>query len=97
MTEETYTAQLSQRAGRWRLYVVIYGETCWPEAYFAPGPAVPTPTERARALAALGYVRVGDDGWEWTESSEDYEDPSSPVVLIAATTVEEVTSWAAVR
>lgn len=96
MAQETYTAQMSQRAGRWRLYVVIYGETCWPEHHFAPGPAVPKLTERARALAALGYGPVGDE-WEWTESSEDYEDPSSPVVLIAATTVEEVTSWTAVR
>jgi uncharacterized protein DUF6303 len=97
MAQDIFTVQMSQRAGRWRLYVVLYGETCWPEHYFTPGPAVPTLTERTQALDALGYRPVGDDPWEWTETSEDYEDPSSPVVLIAATTVEEVTSWNIVR
>jgi uncharacterized protein DUF6303 len=86
----TYTAQMSQRAGRWRVYVVVFGETWWPESDFAYGQQVPTRAERSRALNALGYALTDGAEWRWTEDSHEPGNPSSAVVLIAAATVEEV-------
>ncbi|MEV6123864.1 DUF6303 family protein [Streptomyces sp. NPDC052077] len=86
---DMFTAQMSVRRGRWRLYVVLMNTTeRWPEYEF--GPVVPTFTDRVNALSVLGFEPVPDARWEWTEDTETHDDPSSPVILIAATRVR---SW----
>lgn len=78
-------AQLSMSQGGWRLYVVVHGSfDPWPEYGFGPGERVPTFTERAQALKALGFVQAPATEWEWTEFSADPADPASPVFLLAA-------------
>ncbi|MEU1270883.1 DUF6303 family protein [Streptomyces sp. NPDC005799] len=78
-----FTAQMSVRAGRWRLYVALLDTTAaWPEYRF--GRSVPTFTDRTNALNALGFEPVAGAEWTWTEDSETPDDPASPVVLIAA-------------
>ncbi|WP_180686088.1 DUF6303 family protein [Streptomyces gossypiisoli] len=80
---EEFTAQMSMRRGRWRLYVVLLNTTeQWPEYTF--NRAVPTFTERADALSVLGFEPVPGAEWTWTEDTEIPFDPASPVVLIAA-------------
>ncbi|MFJ1698967.1 DUF6303 family protein [Streptomyces sp. NPDC088252] len=81
-----YTAQISNRAGRWRLYVVLLGVPVsqWPEHDFSPTVTVPTVAERSRALTALGFVFTDDAEWEWTEYSETHGDTTSPVRLLAS-------------
>ncbi|WP_055715432.1 DUF6303 family protein [Streptomyces torulosus] len=87
--EALFTAQMSVRRGRWRLYVVLMNTTeRWPEYEF--GPTVPTFTDRVNALTALGFEPLPDAQWEWTEDTETHADPSSPVILIAAIGVR---SW----
>ncbi|MDX2601615.1 DUF6303 family protein [Streptomyces caniscabiei] len=86
---DTFTAQMSVCRGRWRLYVVLLNTTeRWPEYEF--GPTVPTFTDRVNALTVLGFEPLPDAAWEWTEDTETPDDPSSPVLLIAATRVR---SW----
>ncbi|WP_308120432.1 DUF6303 family protein [Streptomyces bambusae] len=72
------------RDGRWRLYVVVPRALTWPTHYFPGCSVVPTVQERSRALALLGYVLADGADWTWTEDSERPDDPSTPVVLIAA-------------
>ncbi|MFJ7334644.1 DUF6303 family protein [Streptomyces sp. NPDC101116] len=80
-----FTAQMSTRRGRWRLYVVLMNTTArWPEHNFDRGGPVPTLTDRVNALSVLGFEPVPDAAWQWTEDSETPFDPSSPVLLIAA-------------
>jgi hypothetical protein len=87
-----FTAQMSVFKGQWRLYVVLLNTTeRWPEFGFDRAVPVPTFTERAEALSVLGFELVPGVEWRWTEDSKDPDDPSSPVVLIAAT---RVSSWA---
>lgn len=84
-----FTAQMSVRAGRWRLYVALMNTTdAWPEHRF--GRSVPTFTDRSSALRALGFEPVPGAEWTWTEDSETPDNPSSPAVLIAAIRVR---SW----
>ncbi|MGW5767543.1 DUF6303 family protein [Streptomyces longwoodensis] len=94
MTSKTFTAQVSMRQGRWRLYVALLNTTArWPEHHF--GRAVPTFTQRTDALKALGFEPVPGAEWSWTEDSEIPDDPSSAVLLIAAIQVrsrEEVSA-----
>ncbi|MFJ3594406.1 DUF6303 family protein [Streptomyces sp. NPDC090231] len=82
----TYTAQMSNRSGGWRLYVVLLGDLVseWPEHDFAPGLTVPTPAERSRALTALGFVFTDGAEWEWEEYSATTGDDTSPVRLLAS-------------
>jgi hypothetical protein len=81
-------AQLSASQGGWRLYVVVRGSLePWPEHSFGPGERVPTFTERAQALTALGFVQAPAAEWEWTEFSTDPADPASPVWLLASVLV----------
>ncbi|MER7576324.1 DUF6303 family protein [Streptomyces sp. NPDC126514] len=78
-----FTAQMSAREGRWRLYVVLLNTTApWPECAFS-GDTVPTFTDRTDALSVLGFEPVAGAEWTWTEDT-DPDDPASPVVLIAA-------------
>ncbi|UJV41295.1 DUF6303 family protein [Streptomyces sp. AMCC400023] len=89
-------AQLSASSGGWRLYVVVRGSVDpWPEYSFGPGERVPTFTQRARALTALGFVQAPAAVWEWTEFSTDPADPASPVWLLASTWVDSQTEVAA--
>ncbi|MGP3635968.1 DUF6303 family protein [Streptomyces sp. 24-1644] len=87
MTE--HTAQLSNRGGWWRLYVVLIGVPVsqWPEHDFGPTPAVPTVPQRSGVLAALGFVFTDGAEWEWTEYSETPDDDTSPVRLLATARV----------
>ncbi|WP_405912798.1 DUF6303 family protein [Streptomyces sp. NBC_00963] len=84
-----YTAQISNRGGRWRLYVVLMDlpVSQWPEHDFGPVASVPTPAERSRVLARFGFVFTGGAGWEWMEYSETLEDDTSPVRLLASVLV----------
>ncbi|MET8780236.1 DUF6303 family protein [Streptomyces sp. NPDC004589] len=87
--QEEFTALVSMREGQGRLYVVLLNTTdAWPEYCF--GSTVPTLTERTEALSLLGFEPVPGAVWEWTEDSEIYGDPASPVVLIAAIRVHAV-------
>ncbi|MFJ2638185.1 DUF6303 family protein [Streptomyces sp. NPDC087511] len=81
-----HTAQISNRGGRWRLYVVLMGDLVseWPEHNFGSSPTVPTAAERSRVLTALGFVAVDGAEWEWTECSETHGDDTSPVLLLAS-------------
>jgi hypothetical protein len=86
-----FTAQMSVYKGRWRLYIVLLNTTdLWPEFSFDRAAPAPTLTERTEALSVLGFELVPGAEWRWTEDSQDPDDPSSPVVLIAATRVR---SW----
>ncbi|WP_308036420.1 DUF6303 family protein [Streptomyces sennicomposti] len=90
-TPRKFTAQMSVRAGRWRLYVVLLNTTeRWPEHCFSRPLPVPTFTERADALKVLGFEPAPGAEWAWTEDTERPDDPASAVVLIAATRVR---SW----
>ncbi|MGW3015145.1 DUF6303 family protein [Streptomyces longwoodensis] len=92
--EREFTAQMSMRAGRWRLYVVLLNTTeRWPEHSFDRADPVPTFTEREEALSVLGFEPVPGAEWEWTEYSEKLDDLASPVCLIAAV---QVRSWTGV-
>ncbi|MFJ2265793.1 DUF6303 family protein [Streptomyces sp. NPDC088846] len=81
-----HSAQISNRGGRWRLYVVLLGGLAlhWPEHDFGPAVTVPTVAERSRALAALGFVFTDGAEWEWTEDNETHGDDTSPVLLLAS-------------
>ncbi len=87
-TAREFTAQMSVRDGRWRLYVVLLGTTerC-PEFTFGRRHAVPTLTERSRALNRPGFEPVAGGEWALSEDSEMPDDPGTAVVLIAATRV----------
>ncbi|MEU3860483.1 DUF6303 family protein [Streptomyces sp. NPDC028722] len=83
-----FTAQMSVRRGRWRLYVVLLNTTeQWPQHDFGGAWPVPTFTERTQALNALGFEPVPEAKWTWTEDTETHGDPSSAVLLIAAARV----------
>ncbi|MCX3287087.1 DUF6303 family protein [Streptomyces sp. NEAU-H22] len=84
----TLTAQMASDGGPWRLYVVLYGESEWPTVRFESGP-VPTGADRREALAALGYEVAPGAEWAWVEDSQEPDDDSTPVVLIAAVDVRE--------
>ncbi|MGW2772966.1 DUF6303 family protein [Streptomyces olivaceoviridis] len=86
-----FTAQMAPRRGRWHLYVVLLNTTeRWPEYNFGQVAPVPTRTERAEALRLLGFEQVPGTEWRWVEDSETPDDPTSPVLLIAATQVRPV-------
>ncbi|MGW0600648.1 DUF6303 family protein [Streptomyces sp. NPDC002776] len=79
-----FTAQMSVRDGRWRLYVALLNTTePWPECAFS-GDTVPTFTDRGDALSVLGFEPAAGAEWTWIEDSVTPDDPASPVVLIAA-------------
>ncbi|WP_326760323.1 DUF6303 family protein [Streptomyces phaeochromogenes] len=91
-TAREFTAQMSVRDGRWRLYVVLLNTTAaWPEHRF--GRTVPTFTDRTDALSVLGFEPVPGTEWAWTEDRETPDNPASAVVLIAAIRVR---SWSGV-
>ncbi|MEU0830493.1 DUF6303 family protein [Streptomyces sp. NPDC005969] len=55
--------------GTWELYVLIDAPSLeWPEHEFGRVAPMPTPEERAEALAALGYAVVDGAEWEWRET-----------------------------
>ncbi|MBP8532988.1 hypothetical protein GWI24_07380 [Streptomyces sp. MK37H] len=88
MMAQEFTAQMSTGARGWRLYVVLLNTfEIWPEHDFGRAAPVPTFTERAAALTALGYELVPGAEWEWCETPDIPEDLSSPVCLIAAVRV----------
>ncbi|TXS50279.1 hypothetical protein EAO75_10850 [Streptomyces sp. uw30] len=94
--EQTFTAQMSVFKGRWRLYMVLLNTTdVWPEFGFDRAVPVPTFTERTEALSVLGFEPVPGAEWAWTEDSETYGDPASPVVLIATMQVRSREGWGA--
>ncbi|MFJ1913181.1 DUF6303 family protein [Streptomyces sp. NPDC088147] len=86
----TFQAQMANNGGRWHAFVVLLpgSVSLWPEHDWYRDAPVPTLTERTQVLAALGYEIAAGAEWEWTESSDVYDDPSSPVLLIATVTVQ---------
>ncbi|MEV4974877.1 DUF6303 family protein [Streptomyces scopuliridis] len=85
----TFQAQIAN-GGRWHAYVVLLSVpvSLWPEYDWCRDTPVPTVTERAQVLAALGYEVTPGAEWVWTEDSDVHGDPSSPVRLIATITVQ---------
>ncbi|KOY59064.1 DUF6303 family protein [Streptomyces sp. XY332] len=87
-------AHLVYRGGRWRLFVTLPGRGAhWPTHYFA-GQAAPSVQERSRALTSLGFALADGAEWSWTEDTERFGDPASPVILIAYAPVEPVVGGA---
>ncbi|MFF8944529.1 DUF6303 family protein [Streptomyces sp. NPDC014864] len=85
VTPQEFTAQMSVREDRCRLYVVLLNTTeRWPEHRFDHAWPLPTFTERAEALSLLGFEPVPGAEWTWTEDAENPDDPASSVLLIAA-------------
>ncbi|WP_432063374.1 DUF6303 family protein [Streptomyces sp. S1] len=80
----------AQRA-RWRLFVVLPGPADdWPAFEWPTSRRhmIPTPDERARALASLGYCLAPDAAWSWTEDeTPDYHDHPRAVSLLGSTVV----------
>ncbi|MCX5202414.1 DUF6303 family protein [Streptomyces sp. NBC_00237] len=58
------------RRARWQLHVVVYGPGDWPAHYWPVShrDTIPTPDERAAALAEFGYQPAPGTRWEWEES-----------------------------
>jgi uncharacterized protein DUF6303 len=91
MTGE-FTAQMSHSGGRWCLYVIQRGRAGgWPQHWFTDGGPIPTFTQRADALTALGFETVPGVLWEWVEASADPADPSSRILLFACIRVRSRT------
>ncbi|MFE6691040.1 DUF6303 family protein [Streptomyces sp. NPDC057743] len=80
---DLFTAQMSPADDGWHVYVVQLDVATWPEHKWGRTEPIPTPVERAEALAELGYEVAADAEWEWIEYSELADDPSSPVCLLA--------------
>ncbi|MEV7720825.1 DUF6303 family protein, partial [Streptomyces sp. NPDC088184] len=56
-------------AGTWVLYVLTDAPLLeWPAHEFRRVAPVPSPEERAQALAALGYAVEDSAEWEWRET-----------------------------
>lgn len=85
-------AQMSNSGGLWRLYLVVWGaaQSRWPEFKWAPDEPIPTPQERSRALADLGYEVVPGYEWEWCEGDPAPDSTDTPVQLIASVAVSPI-------
>ncbi|MFV2117058.1 DUF6303 family protein [Streptomyces sp. Act-28] len=85
----THSARLTNSfAGEWELYVVTDTTSLtWPEHPFGRTGPVPTPAERADALALLGYAVVEGAEWEWQELPNG---PMDRVELLAAVDVRQI-------
>ncbi|MCT7352483.1 DUF6303 family protein [Streptomyces sp. 15-116A] len=83
----TLTAQMSGDGSGWRLYVVLFEERDWPTFRWERSGPAPTVAERRMALSTLGYEVAPGAVWSWTEDSQDPDDDSTPVLLIAAVRV----------
>lgn len=91
-TAQTFTAQMANNGGRWRLYVALLNTSeAWPGYAFGRALPVPTFTERMNALTVLGFEPVPGAEWEWIESTQVPDDPVSPVILIASLRVRSRT------
>lgn len=88
------TAQMSSSGGPWRLYVALMGATEWPDFRWERPTPVPTIAERRAVLASLGYEPVPGSEWSWIEDTATLGDDASPVLLIAAVDVRELTGGA---
>lgn len=88
------TAQMSSSGGPWRLYVALMGATEWPDFRWERPAPVPTIAERRAVLASLGYEPVPGSEWSWIEDTATHGDDASPVLLIAAVDVRELTGGA---
>lgn len=98
MTQPKITAQMVSRCCGvtvprhtegpcWVLYVALMGETQWP-THAWPGNTVPTPQERAAALASLGFTPTLGAEWEWSEdTTPEYHPHPCGVQLFACITV----------
>ncbi|NXY98476.1 hypothetical protein HYE82_29695 [Streptomyces sp. BR123] len=81
-------AQMSNRAG-WHLFVVLMNETRWPSHDWPDGCPIPTPAERGRVLADLGYEIEPGTEWSWIEG-DPAEDWDAPVLLMASVSVRPI-------
>ncbi|QKW50957.1 DUF6303 family protein [Streptomyces buecherae] len=92
MSTQWPRAILSERlAGEWRLVVTFPGRCSqWPEYRWQPTHEVPTIAARKQALAELGYDVLPGAQWEWDEDSDDPDDPTSRVWLLAGIAVRPV-------
>ncbi|MFB6977379.1 DUF6303 family protein [Streptomyces scopuliridis] len=83
------TAQMGRTGGgsHWAVYVVLPGESQWPEELLPAAGGIPSTNDRAAALNRLGYVPVRTcPYWHWVET-ENPRDTESPVRLIATLAV----------
>ncbi|MFB7031742.1 MULTISPECIES: DUF6303 family protein [unclassified Streptomyces] len=79
------------RLARWRLFVALPNTACdWPafEWPVSRRHTIPTPDERVRALASLGYGLAPDVTWSWSEDeTPEYHDHPQAVSLIGSANV----------
>ncbi|WP_326610886.1 DUF6303 family protein [Streptomyces scopuliridis] len=83
------TAQMGRTGdgSHWAVYVVLPGESRWPEVLLPADRGIPRIGDRATALKRLGYVPFRTyPYWDWVET-ENLRDTESPVRLIATLTV----------
>ncbi|MFE1556808.1 DUF6303 family protein [Streptomyces sp. NPDC058734] len=79
--------------GEWELFVPTKAPVQdWPLHEFGRTSPVPTQTERAAALAALGYESAEDGEWEWKERDNDF---TGCVEFTASLTVRTATGGGA--
>ncbi|MET9916236.1 DUF6303 family protein [Streptomyces sp. NPDC006435] len=64
--------------GTWELYVLVSADE-WAKYEFRRLVPLPSPEERAEALAGLGYEAVDGAEWEWRELSA----PTGPRLFAA--------------
>ncbi|MEV6728800.1 DUF6303 family protein [Streptomyces sp. NPDC051364] len=83
-------AHMSNRAD-WHLFVVLMTETRWPSHEWLDGTSIPTPAERVRVLADLGYEIEPGAEWSWIEG-DPAEDWDAPVLLMASVSVRPLGS-----
>ncbi|BAU83315.1 hypothetical protein SLA_2388 [Streptomyces laurentii] len=83
------TTKGDTRQARWEIYVVLLGNPDeWPAFQWPVSRrnTIPTPDERARALASLGYRPAPGAQWEWDEiTTPDYHGHPSTVAMLAGT------------
>ncbi|MEV8392730.1 MULTISPECIES: DUF6303 family protein [unclassified Streptomyces] len=83
------TAQMGRTGdgSHWAVYVVLPGESRWPEVLLPAYRGIPSVIDRAAALNRLGYVPFRTCRyWNWVET-ENPRDTASPVRLIATLAV----------
>jgi hypothetical protein len=83
---------MSNGGGLWNLYLIVWGvgQSQWPTVHWGPCASIPTPEERGRALATLGYEAAPGFEWQWCEGDPAPDSTERPVRLIASIDVQPI-------